>query len=463
VTRKLRERVPAGSSPVAAFSAWQWSELAAPLQQLLVVCTAAERLPLELLMVAIDQGASFVPGRRLLELVGDSSLSMAEALTTWERRGFLRRMTSWRVLEPDRRPFLSQRRGELVHGELAETALALSQCICEGLRRLGKHLLAQPNPALLHHLLAHRQQLAQHLEALWFGEDFVGFMAAKQVLDQLLRQARLADESADWARSLLRRSKTPSPDASATPSASLGWLTLALQALTGPDADAVVEGGAATWQRWLDARPEPIEPRHAPCFRLATTFLDQLYRKQGKLEAALAINERARRVYLRAEAWPAAIESLKALALCHTELGQPEQALGCEQVILDEVPYAKAPAGFEAQQLLDVALARAGRGALDAAQAVVDRLVPLEGATRHGEVIEALQADLHYQRGDYLQALDAYSKVWVRMARRQPQTASQPLQQRLSVIRDQLGAEAFTLRLDAALPTDVPRPSLGAP
>ncbi|WP_437993856.1 NACHT domain-containing protein [Sorangium sp. So ce145] len=457
----VRSRVPTGHAPVEAFYGWQWAEMPQPWRSLLLACAQVDGLLLEILMVAVDQKTPFAPAKRLLARLGDESAVFSQGLALWERRGFLVRLPHGRMIDPRCRAFLELAgRSERWDGGSADAELELSQTLCEGLRILSAHLQGRANPALTHYLLMNRRHWVAHFERLWFAGDLRGFLGVMHAFNQLLRQAQLGAEGAAWSLRLVQRSPVPDVDGEAPPEASLAWLVVALQALgaSGAAADRALCEGAAAWQRWLDALPEPIELRRARQFQQVATFLDALYRARQDWATAIAVDEKAHRFYKRIGAWPAAVQALRSLARCHVELGDAGAALRLEDEILHDIPYADAPPGFQAQQLFDVAVARAARGAFAGAQSALDRLKAMDDAKRFGDSLEALQADVRYEQGSYADALRDYCALWTRALETQQAPFVERLRTRLLDLRGKLGEKEFERRIERELPEGIARP-----
>ncbi|WP_394841121.1 hypothetical protein LZC95_29130 [Pendulispora brunnea] len=448
LVQAIEKRIAPEASPVQAFYEWQWSEMPAARQRMLLLCSEIEGVLLELIMVGFGQGAP--EGR-----------DFSEALTDWERGGFVVRVPLGRMVDSRCLPFLeAEREGRLAGEARDEARLELSQRLCEGLRLLGQHLRKQQNPGLSQYLIARRAQWRAHFERLWAAKDYRGFMGARNAFDELLHQAQLGPESAEWALYLVRRSPEPRIDGDVNPEEQLAWLALATQALTTPHAqnDEHLAKGAVVWQRWLDARPADVDKRELLHFQRAAMFLDVFHRTKKDWKAAMAVNEKAYPIYRRAEAWIMAIQALKALSRCHAEEGAPEKALSYEDAILDDITYAGAPPGFEAQQWFDVAVARATRGAFAEADAVITRIRARDDAKPFGDALDELKAEVDFQQGRYAEALPHHFKLWTRASQSEQRPVLDRLRTRFSEFEQKLGAEAFRRAMDQHLPEGTPRP-----
>jgi tetratricopeptide (TPR) repeat protein len=328
---------------------------------------------------------------------------------------------------------------------------------------LSTHLQrGQGNPTLTRYLLVNRRSWVPHLERLWFREEHRGFLSTKHAFDPLLRQAQLGGESAAWSLDVLARSPAPRVGhGGELPDAALAWLALAIDALAArgaSEAEALVEGAAA-WERWVRSLAlDSLYNHGAARLQRVAMFLDPFYRARRDWRAAIAIDEKALAIAERFGAWPPVIHALKALALCHTELGEPEKVSSYEQKIIDEIPYADAPPGFQVQQLFEVAMARMSRGAYAEARAVVDRLSAMGDTKRFGDMLEGLNADLDYQEGRFVESIRHYCAIWKRAVQAGQRRHLDALQKRFHEIEQKLGSEELDRHIDANLARDVVRP-----
>lgn len=462
LTTELSTHIAHDRSVVDSFYEWQWSEMPHQWQDLLLLSAEVDGLLLELLMVAFDQKEPFAPAKKLMALTGNEAALFSDGLTLWQRCGFLVGLPHGRIIDTRCRPFLERKRHEQIERAVTaiESELYFSQVLCEGIRILSRHLNGQQNPTLAHYLLMHRRHWSTHLEKLWFAQDYRGFLSAKHAFDQVLRQAQLGAESAAWSLNLLARSPAVQVDDESEPEAPLAWLALALDAMAANHAahQAGLANGAERWQAWLDALPAIIEKQQILYFQQAATFLDVFYQSRQDWTAALAVNERAVQVYTQYEAWPKVIQVLKALAHCYLELGEAEQALICEDKILNEISYAGAPPGFHAQQVFDVACARVARGSSNYAQVVLDQLKAMDESKRFGDMLDGLQADIDYQQENYAASMPYYCKLWARAIQAGQQPYIEQLRQKFLQIEQKLGAEVFAQYLDDELEENIVRP-----
>ncbi|WP_438018409.1 NACHT domain-containing protein [Sorangium sp. So ce315] len=463
LVEKIGRRTSGGPSLVDSFYEWQWAEMPRHWQDLLLLASEVEGLFVEMLMVVVDRTEPFEPAKKLLAAVGDEQAVFSDGLSCWQRSGFLARLAHGHVVEPRCLPLLGdKRKHRFPSGVEDDLRLAFSQTLCEGLRMLSTHLQrGQGNPALTRYLLVNRRHWVPHLERLWFREKHRGFLSTKYAFDPLLRQAQLGGESAAWSLDVLARSPAPQVGHGELPDSALAWLALAIDALAArgaPQAEALVEGAAA-WERWVRTLPlDSLDNLGAARLQRVAMFLDPFYRARRDWRSAIAIDEKALAITKRFGAWPSVIHALKALAQCHTELGEPEKASSYEQMIIDEIPYTDAPPGFQAKELFDVAMARASRGAYAEARAVVDRLSAMGDAERFGDMLEGLKADLDYQEGRFVESIRHYCAIWKRAAQTGQRRHLDALQKRFHEIEQKLGSEECYRHIDANLPRDVVRP-----
>ncbi|WP_437624443.1 NACHT domain-containing protein [Sorangium sp. So ce1151] len=466
-TRELVEeigrRTSGGRSLFDSFYEWQWAEMPRHWQDMLLLASEVGGLFIEMLMVVVDRNEPFEPAKKLLAAFGDEKAAFSDGFSCWQRSGFLTRLAHGHVVEPRCLPFLGDKRKQrFPSGVEDDLRLAFSQTLCEGLRMLSTHLQrGQGDPELTRYLLVNRRHWVPHLERLWFRGEHRGFLLTKHAFDPLLRQAQLGGESAAWSLDVLARSPAPRVGHGELPDAALAWLALAIDALAArgaSEAKALVEGAAA-WDRWARALAlDSLDNRGAASLQRVATFLDPLYRARSDWRAAIAINEKALAIAERFGAWPSVIHALKALARCHTELGEPEKTLSYEQKIVDEIPYTDAPPGFQAQQLFDVAMARASRGAYPEARAVVDRLSAVDDANRFGDMLDGLKADLDYQEGSFVESIRHYCVIWKRAVQKGQRRHLEALQKRFHEIEQKLGSDECYRHIDANLPRDIVRP-----
>ncbi|WP_437836498.1 NACHT domain-containing protein [Sorangium sp. So ce1153] len=464
LVEEIGRRTIGRPSLVDSFYEWQWADMPRQWQHLLLLASEVEGLFIEMLMVVVDRNEPFEPAKRLLAAFGDEKAAFSDGFSCWQRSGFLTRLAHGHVVEPRCLPFLEDKRKQRSpsSGVEDDLRLAFSQTLCEGLRMLSTHLQrGQGDPALTRYLLVNRRHWVPHLERLWFREEHRAFLSTKHAFDLLLRQAQLGGESAAWSLDVLARSPAPRVGHGELPDAALAWLALAIDALAArgaSEARALVDGAAA-WERWARAlAPDSLDNRGAASLQRVAAFLDPLYRARRDWRAAIAINEKALSVAERFGAWPSVIQALKALALCHTELGEPEKTSSYEQKIVDEIPYTDAPPGFQAQQLFEVAMARASRGAYAEARAVVARLSAMGDADRFGDMLEGLKADLDYQEGRFVESIRHYCVIWKRAVQQGQRRHLDALQKRFHEIEQKLGSDECYRHIDANLPRDVVRP-----
>jgi tetratricopeptide (TPR) repeat protein len=237
-------------------------------------------------------------------------------------------------------------------------------------------------------------------------------------------------------------------------------LALAIRAMVKDQAQthAVLVKGSTAWQLWLDQLPIQIDKSQAPLFQQVSTFLALFYQKSNNWTAAIAVGERAYRMYTQYQAWPRVIQTLKSLTRYYVELGEHEKALSAEEKMLADIPYADSPPGFYAQQLFDVALARVTRGASAQAQLVLDKLKGMDEAKRFGDMLEGLQADIYYQQENYADSIPYYCKLWTLTLQTQQKPFLEQLKQRFLEMEKRLGSESFNRYLDHEMAGDVIRP-----
>ena len=441
------------SDKVGCFYQYQWQLLDKTSQRLLLLASEVNGLLLEMMMIAFDQkGAQSQTVNikdELLSYLGDSDKSFGDYIAQWQQAGFVALYPHGRLLDSRCLSFL---KGQHEHSfaELSEQKdkidLCFSQLLCQGLSMLSRHVLNEPNPNISNNLLLNRRQWVKHFERLWFNQDFRGFMAVKQVFEQLLAQAKILQDMNEWLFDLLKRTEpVVLGEQGDNPMAQLSWLALGANTMTDANNQAAEHTHFATMaersQTWLDEKAENIAQQDLPLMQQVVTYLDKFYQQKTQWQACVTVCEIALGLYQQHQAWQRVIDISRTMSRCYQQLGQSAKALECEQLIINDVPYDDAPDGFKQQQLMDVLFARLARKELTAAQALLDELKQQLDMGPMMGMLEGVQCDIHYQSGDYQQAVPYLCRTWA-----QSQGDAERLKQihpRLIELREKIGEQTF--------------------
>jgi hypothetical protein len=457
------------NNAVRAYYQWQWATLPPVWQRLLLLISDLPVVLLEMLMLACDpapanqdkhdkKGKSgqlsatrlFQPAVQLFAQFGTALTvegpRISEGIATWEQAGLLLPQPQGTLLEPAFLAFVKSIReqDDWFSQQGGDTAVLVSQVLCEGLRRVAQHLVAQPNQTLSHYLLANRRHWARHFEKLWFAKKYLSFMQVKSAFDRLLQSAGLAAESAAWSLDLLKRSEQITADTDNIESA-VAWLTLAISALACPDsrAQSLFSEAADDWQAWLDTFDIEAETNHRAWFQPAVLFLHSLYQQRKQWQACRRVNEIAYEIYHCHQAWPQLIQTLKQLAFCSFALKDNEQGLAYENTLLHEPPFNKLPAHIKPQLLMEVAQARVNRGDTEQATPLLAELRQSPMAKQLEPLLDTLQADIDQQEERYADALRTYWRLWQSTASQAGMVNKQGIKDQLIKLAKQVGSKDF--------------------
>lgn len=450
---------------VNCFYQYQWQQLDTTSQRLLLLVSQVNGLLLEMLMIAFDQKAPQSPAvairQQLMNHLGGGDKSFADYITQWQKSGFVALYPHGRLLEGRCLAFLDEQ-VEQGFADLTEQQeqidLCFSQLLCQGVSMLSQHVIKEPNPNITNNLLLNRRQWVKHFERLWFNQDFRGFMAVKQVFEQLLIQAKILEDMNAWLFDLLKRTEpvtlgiadkqsteSRAEDAAKDMMVQLSWLSVGANTLSDPKTPASEHDHFVTMaqraQTWLDSQNDDIEQNALPLMQQVVTYLEKYYQHKADWQQCAKVCEISLGIYRQHEAWQRVISVSRSLALCYHQLGEQDKTLECEAVIINEVPYDGAPDGFKQQQLMDVLFARLARKDLTAAQTLLDQLKQQLDMGPMMGMLEGVQCDIHYQNGDYTSAVPYLCRTWA-----QSQGDSERLKQihpRLIELSEKIGEQAF--------------------
>jgi hypothetical protein len=462
LTTQISQHLHQQGSKVEAFYQWQWATLTPVWQQVLILCSDVPGLLLEMLMVAGDQKPPFAAATSLFDILGEADGQIATGLECWTLAGFVSRFPHGRMVDSRCVDFLQHKREQCFANIPQQSSLALhfSQLICEGVRLLSSNMVKQENSNIVNNLLLNRQQWAKHLEKLWFGEDYRGFISSKNAFDALLQQYKLGQEIKEWSLDLLQRTPLIPIDEAHSVTSLLAWLSLASGVLNQKEAknSECLRHGANMWQHWFNAITDDVDEQQLPLIQHAGTFLQRFYESQANWSDAIHVCEKLNGIYRQYEAWHWVIQLLKSLAVYHTKMGDKAQALAVEAQILDDISYAGSPPDFKSQQMLDVLQARLARAEIEQAQPLLEQLKHSDKAEKFADILGDMQCEIYYQQQDYLAALPYYCQRWSQMlqANHLPQIAL--LQSRLAELAQKIGEQAFLTVFQREVPEGTIRP-----
>jgi ABC-type dipeptide/oligopeptide/nickel transport system ATPase component len=450
---QIQEHIINGSncSKIELFYQWQWSVLAPKWQKLLLLSSEIPGLLLEMLMAASDKRASFEPAKSLFRLLGEENTQFSEGIEIWDSSGFLSRFPHGRTVDSRCLKFLeSKRETSFENVDQQQLQLCFSQIICEGIRLLSQHVIKEPNPNISNNLLFNRRHWVPHFERLWFNQDYRGFIGVKNAFDQLLLQAKLENESKDWAFDLLKRSSITQSSDKLNAEEKMSWLTLASGVLAqeGAMQSQCVITGADIWRAWFDTFVTSVDEKQLALFQQVVTFLENFYQRQKNWKQAIEICGEMVTIYTQYGAWQRVITSSKSLARYHVELGEKDQALAIEDKIINEIPYENSPPGFQTQQMMDILLARLSRTETYQAQILLDKLRETEESAKLIDMLDGVQSDIYYQEENYLASLPHYCKIWQRALESNQQPQIEQLKLRLMELEDKIGSSEFNKKFD---------------
>lgn len=449
-------------SKIERFYRWQWTMLKPVWQKLLILCSDVPGLLLEMVMIAADQKESFAPARSLFTALGETDIRFSEGLDVWESCGFLSRLPHGRIIDSRCLDFIRVQRENSCSDSTDSQKLQFyfSQLICEGVRLLTEHVVKQPNPTISNNLLFNRRRWVRHFENLWFNQDYKGFIGVKSAFDQLLQQAKLISETQVWSLNLLERTPVITAAQEISIEGKLSWLMLALSALgyaESKDSESILKG-AEIWRAWFDSLTELHDKQHRVLFQQVALFLESFYRGHSDWNECILICKKAYAVYTLHDAWQKVIQSLRSLARYYGELGEKDQVLIFENKIINDIPYAGSPPGFQTQQMVDILLARLARADTSQAQTLLNELRKTPDAEKLVDVLDRIQCDIYYQEGNYLAALPYYCKIWVHALHSNQHAQIEQMKPRLMELEQKLGSEYFNRQFEREVPEGTLKP-----
>lgn len=449
------------SDPVRAFYDWRWSSLDPRWQRLLVACLDLRHIYLEILMIAADGPSGRAPRAgglwEALELPPGERFT--DAMTAWERAGFLVRRPYGRCIDPSAVAVLRQAREEaLPEAKRDRIAGPLAALVCEGCATLTRRLRQQQHPWMTQHLIANRALWAKHIEGLWLRGDYGPASDSMQALEALLAQARLGSDYAAWAKVMLERTDFERIQASSDPAAVVGWLSLARAALTEapPAGLPAIAQSLPFWSSWLERAGEDGDREGS--FERVFWFVQQALDLQGDHAGVKRVSELAVARFAGQGRTPQLIAALKLLCACEHELGNATASRAAEDRLVHEIDYGGLPAGARARVLLELASMRRKQGKYEDAERLLALLDPAGSDQPIGAAAELVRGLLELDLGRGEQAAQRLCELWKRTLAGRPGVSVEPLQLALARVESKLGAERFAaVYRDFAGDTPTPR------
>jgi|GEM_PF-5370432 len=450
------------------FFQWQWQQLPAGLQQLLLICSDFNDVLLEMLMVAWEREqaisesitaeilSSLSSGENANTLLfTDAIPNFNAAIAAWKQQGFVKIRPHGHIIDADAQAFLQGLANNQNNQPSPDLQTQISRLVCAGLRILAEHVLRQQNPAIFRNLLNNRGLWAQQLQKLWSSEHFGEFIKTRTVIEQLMQQAQLGDEFTAWSGKLLQQvalHNLPEPASLAPKQAEhhIAWFTVAVSALevnskTSPKSNStsddaaisdLLEQATTQSQQWLEQMSKIAlsdDPKH-PAHLLAmvqhsNNFLTKRYASTKQWQQVQQCNELSLTLLEQAQAWPLVSNILMTLANAHVQQNQADKALACEDRIVFSLPYEHAPPGYRSQKIVDVIINRIQRQEVASLHPLIAELEQGDDANRWQEFLTGVKADVAFAEQRWQDALPYYVKMWQQVTSQMSQQAEQGQQQ----------------------------------
>ncbi len=450
-----------GLSLVNQFYEWQWQSLAPAWQVILILCSDVPGLLLEMLMTAADQTEPSTAAKNIFSLLGANEATFSVGLGLLEISGFLSRLPHGHLVDSRCITFLAGKRDACFDKlDVSLLRLYFSQLICEGVGLLAKHVVKQPNPAISNNLLLNRREWVKHFEQLWFTQHYREFFDVKNSFDGLLLQSKLIAESKAWTLDLLTRSPAASSSEEIPFEIRLSWLALA-SGIVGDVEEknsGLLVAGIEVWRTWFNNYVQYDDKHVLALFQQVAKFLENYYVSKALWRDCLTVYDKVCVVYTHHQAWQRLIQSLRSMARCHYELGEQSYALICENKIINDIPYADAPPGFQVEQTLDILLSRLARADTQNAQILLDQLKKMNATEKYKDVFEGTQCDIYYQEKNYLAALPYYCKIWNKAFQQNQKAQLEQLKPRMLELEKELGLHFFDTYFDQEVPEGTVKP-----
>ncbi|MDN3379163.1 MULTISPECIES: hypothetical protein [unclassified Pseudoalteromonas] len=497
-----------------AFFQWCWQRMSSLEQGLLSIVSSFQDLYLETFMVgtkpaAQDAGLNGPSAQqndgkttydklcaqlRGKELEGDelgkdrteeedkqsASPDFAQFLKNWRACGFISIVKQGHLLTERARQFLADQsveqhleRQEIELKKLArqasvsndnKTSTMVSDILLNGFARISASLNSQPNPHLSYHFLLNRKALVPHLERVWFDRAFSTFFTAKAALEQLMLQEGLGEEMAQWSLALLEKTDTSWSFATQPKENQYAWLTLAESSLTHASVEklsaaqaAILAKVASLWLTWFDELDSLVLERDSAVHKVGH-FLELYFLSNKKWQEVIKVSTALLESFQLAGAWMHYIKSAKFLASAYRGNGQANLAIATEDKLLLDVPFEKAPPGFEQKESLDILANRLAHGQPEEALRLIESLEQKDWANQTTELLSNLKAEALYGAKNYLKALPRYCELWSQAIQTEQVEFKRSIEQVLVDIRDKVTDEEFEQVYQSYVPANLPTP-----
>lgn len=400
------ESLSRGASPdcVDAYYSWQWLELPLPWRRWLGLLVDLQGVILEMLAVVFDSKTPFDPVLELYETIGKPNIPFSEGIALLGKAGFTVKHPLGRVVNPRCISFILRQTaapesGISRDGKTVQTLL--SRIVCRSLVIVIPEVIKKSDHLIIQNLVVNRRQWAKHLENIWKAGEYGEFTSTLSSLTELLKQAGLLEELAQWAlRQVSENNEADLNKYLEMPEFLRGWIKLV--SLTNRNGQAaqnpVIKQTAEFCDQWIKAITSDQASRQASLFTHIVQFLQTYYRQIHEWTALQTVCEMALREYRRHEVWPLAVAALTSLIECCSEKSNMDQARKFERELLEEVPLDGFHAGFKWQLQAKVVATRLSRAEFDSAQELLDQIYALADNDYQRRLADTLQADIYYRQ-----------------------------------------------------------------
>lgn len=387
---------------VDVFYAWQWRELSPTLQRWLILLAGLRDVILEMLAVVCDAKNRFAPVSELSGIIGEPEPAFTGGIVIMEEAGFIVRYPAGRVINPRCIKFILKQGAddEVISANRERLEELLSRIVCGALAAVIPQIIKKADPSITRNLISNRWQWAKHLENVWEIGEHEEFLAALSSLAELLKQAGLSNELAQWSLRLLSASNEIDFE-TAPPVLRQSWLKLLSSALASRESveNGAIGRAAESCRRWIKNLDAQEVIRDAGLFTAVIQFLQTYHRMAREWALLQEVCEIGLRVYREHEVWPLAVQTLNLLIECCTENGDVARARIFERQLLNEIPMDRFPEGFKWQLQAKTVKSRVERREFDAAQELLDQMYDASVDTGYQRrLLDMLQADIHYRQ-----------------------------------------------------------------
>lgn len=437
---EARQRYGEGSERLERFHALRWQAQPPYVQRLLQSWLPLEGLYLQVLMLAVDQpgGEPTDLGRALWRrLEAPADLRCAELISQLQASGFAAAAGAGTSLDPAAVRFLRAQTASEDLGPL------LARLVCAGVCRLLERRNQATPEVLIQHILRQRAPLRLQIERALSSGEHISSVRAFLRLHDLMLQAQLQHEAAEWAGNLLSLAG-PALCTHLDAQRAIAWLSLALRAKLQP-LSAAVEQGARYWADVIAEGKLGQDATSQALFPLVVSFLEKLHDQTGDLAAYREV-ARAAVAYYRAKAdLPNLVGQLCALAAAEHVLQDAAQRDRVEHELINELTYGDSPAAalLRQQTLARVAGMRLRRADADAASAVIDLLEAEWRGDALNTLAVMLRGELAVFRARWDLAAASFCTLWAAAMSGTRGIDVDAVARRLAQLEERLGAERF--------------------